>query len=489
MPMVKVAVATSDEIIDLALPTRLPIYEIITSLESLYDHHELDPHTHRLCFSSIHGTAYSNDATLESLGIIDGDILLLQLQPRGTSSSPIIEDIADAAALEKSGVRGWNDVPMKSLSLTGLGILISVIALRSFIYAIPLVRNWWNNLLDTMFDQGWNLATSSNGIFHTGTEHPLTLTASVLGIVTLISAIITITAGMRPSSGKRTGSFFTITALYAVGAEYCLCSQQPLVVQTIVYGSFLFIFSTILLCSSKNLISVWTAISTFSLIVTAFAVTTLLFTYDGIVFGAGIFAVGFVVLSLAGGLATSFARFHVPYLPAPGEPIPAALPMDSYRSVPGKIMSARAYAQGLLAAGILLYCLGAVVMVRDIYIHASLRIPIYALITVGAVTAVHKQRLWQIPLAKVWLIAAPFLLSMSLSLTAYDCVTSLVFLVLGILYLISFSSIALVPGLRDVKNYPILLRLIVNIVAFICDCLLLPMAMYIMGVFEWILNR
>jgi hypothetical protein len=95
MPIVRVAVlAAGDDggrLTEVALPADLPLREILPAVQRLVlpaggsDDAEV-PDPVRLSLAPIGGAPFSLDATLDTVGVVDGDLLALQPVPAGASS-------------------------------------------------------------------------------------------------------------------------------------------------------------------------------------------------------------------------------------------------------------------------------------------------------------------------------------------------------------------------------------------------------------------
>ena len=109
---IRVAVIGDGAAADLALPTTLAIRELIprirATLASGCDHDELSPEDvsedglRPYSLAPLGGTPFSRDATLETLGHYDGEQLVLCKSPPGPAAPPVVEDIADAAAIHSA---------------------------------------------------------------------------------------------------------------------------------------------------------------------------------------------------------------------------------------------------------------------------------------------------------------------------------------------------------------------------------------------------
>src|SRR5579875_2557391 len=107
MPIVRVGILADSRLTEMALPAELPLREIIPAVEHLAvptsgevgvsgEHAD---HPGRLSLAPIGGAPFSLDATLDTVGVVDGDLLALQSVPVGPAAPGIVEDIADAAVI------------------------------------------------------------------------------------------------------------------------------------------------------------------------------------------------------------------------------------------------------------------------------------------------------------------------------------------------------------------------------------------------------
>ena len=132
MPIVRVAILTDSRLTELALPAELPLREILPAVERLVvpsatngDAEPADRESPgRLSLAPIGGAPFSLDATLDTVGVVDGDLLALQPVPVGPASPGIVEDIADAAVIFSAArFRPWGTAHIQ------IGALAAVISL------------------------------------------------------------------------------------------------------------------------------------------------------------------------------------------------------------------------------------------------------------------------------------------------------------------------------------------------------------------------
>src|SRR5699024_1028708 len=106
MPIVRVAVLAESRLSEIALPAELPLREILPAVQHLVapaaagvDTAADEAGTARLSLGPIGGAPFSLDASLDTVGVVDGDLLALRPVPVGPAAPGIVEDIADAAVI------------------------------------------------------------------------------------------------------------------------------------------------------------------------------------------------------------------------------------------------------------------------------------------------------------------------------------------------------------------------------------------------------
>ncbi|MGH3970212.1 MAG: type VII secretion integral membrane protein EccD, partial [Mycobacterium sp.] len=112
MPIVRVAILADSRLTEMALPAELPLREILPAVQRLVvtagrdgeadtsdEHGDPAEGPARLSLAPIGGAPFSLDASLDTVGVVDGDLLALQPVPAGPAAPGIVEDIADAAMI------------------------------------------------------------------------------------------------------------------------------------------------------------------------------------------------------------------------------------------------------------------------------------------------------------------------------------------------------------------------------------------------------
>src|ERR1700712_2436084 len=145
-PIVRVAILADSRLTEIALPVDLPLREILPAVERLVIPAVADDAAAaassgaeptipaRLSLAPIGGAPFSLDASLGTVGVVDGDLLALQPIPAGPAAPGIVEDIADAAVIfSTSRLKPWGIAHIQRgaiaavvgliWAVTGLGIV------------------------------------------------------------------------------------------------------------------------------------------------------------------------------------------------------------------------------------------------------------------------------------------------------------------------------------------------------------------------------
>ncbi|HXO57154.1 MAG TPA: type VII secretion integral membrane protein EccD, partial [Mycobacterium sp.] len=133
MPIVRVAILADSRLTEIALPADLPLREILPAVERLVVPVVADDATAngdasaepttptRLSLAPIGGAPFSLDASLGTVGVVDGDLLALQPIPVGPAAPGIVEDIADAAVIfSTSRLKPWGTAHIQRGAVAGL---------------------------------------------------------------------------------------------------------------------------------------------------------------------------------------------------------------------------------------------------------------------------------------------------------------------------------------------------------------------------------
>src|ERR1700751_3683691 len=146
MPIVRVAILADSRLTEMALPAELPLREILPAVQRLavpaVTNGDADDTRDTLAGSQlslapIGGAPFSLDASLDTVGVVDGDLLALRPVLVGPAAPGIVEDIADAAMIfSTSRLKPWGTAHIQRGALaafitvafvaTGLGVTYRV---------------------------------------------------------------------------------------------------------------------------------------------------------------------------------------------------------------------------------------------------------------------------------------------------------------------------------------------------------------------------
>lgn len=467
MPIVRVAVlAAGDDggrLTEMALPSELPLREILPAVQRIVlpasaggDDGASAPDPVRLSLAPVGGAPYSLDATLDTVGVVDGDLLALQAVPAGPAAPRIVEDIADAAVIFSAARRRpWgaaNIARGAALALIGL-ILV-----------------------------GTGLAVAHR-----------VLTGELLGLFVVGGiAIATVLAAL--STRGRSAALATalaVTALVPVAAAFALGVPGDFGAASILLAAAgVSAWSLISMASSSDDrgIAVFTATTVAGVGVLLVAGAASLWQISWTVIGCALVLIALVVTVQAAQLSAMWARFPLPVIPAPGDPSPSAHPLSVLADLPRRVRVSQSHQTGVIAAGVLLGVAGSVALV------ASPTASPWAWYVVVAATlgAVLRARVWDSASCKAWLLGHPYLLSVVLLVVftidgryqaAWWALAALAVLV------VVWVFAALNPRAASPDTYSLPMRRLVGFLATGLDASLIPVMALLVGLFSLVLDR
>src|SRR6185312_10998387 len=143
MPIVRVAILADSRLTEMALPAELPLREILPAVQRLVvpatangESDDTDGSRGaaeigaaiQLSLAPIGGAPFSLDASLDTVGVVDGDLLALQPVPTGPAAPGIVEDIADAAMIfSTSRLKPWGAAHIRRGALAA-AIVVTLLA-------------------------------------------------------------------------------------------------------------------------------------------------------------------------------------------------------------------------------------------------------------------------------------------------------------------------------------------------------------------------
>ncbi|MEU9807941.1 type VII secretion integral membrane protein EccD [Mycobacterium sp. NPDC050853] len=459
MPIVRVAVLGEEKLTEIALPTQLPMRDIIPAIHRLVapDSHTATEATtpQRLSLAPVNGAPFSADATLDTVGVLDGDLLTLRPTPVGPAAPGIVEDIADAAVIfSESRKRPWGAEHIARTTRFGaLGLIVAATVLA-------IVHN-----------------------VRTGSV----LSLAGLAVVAVAAAIGALVAHVR---SPRLGAELAITALAPIAAALALAVPGDGLAPRVLLGAAgVAAWSLIYLIVARQLIAFFTATTVLSIGIAGAAGAQILWHSSLLALGSGLIIVALLVTVRAAQLSAFAARFPLPTIPAPGDATPSAPAMSVLKDLPRRVQLSDSHQSGFIAGASLLAILGSLALVGG----STLASPWawYLVFAVSAGAAL-RARVWDSAVCKAWLLAVPFLVTTALLVIfaiAGRYTGALVALGVLAVLVAALTVVVFNPKIGEAESYSLPSRRILGFFASGIDASLLPVIAYLTGLFAWILNR
>jgi type VII secretion integral membrane protein EccD len=469
MPIVRVAILADSRLTEIALPAELPLREILPAVERLVvpavaqdaaadGNAVAEPTTpRRLSLAPIGGAPFSLDASLGTVGVVDGDLLALQPIPAGPAAPGIVEDIADAAVIfSRSLLRPWGT------ELIQRGAVAAVVGL-----------SW---------------AATGLGVVHR------VATGSLAGLIAVGAvALLTALAGLVTRS-PRAGAALSAAGLVPIAAALALAvpgsfgaAQVTLAAAGVAAWSLI----SLLLArrESDSVIGLFTATAVLGTGVLLAAGAASLWQLPLVTLGAGMLVVALLVTIEAPQLSALWARFPLPVIPAPGDPTPSAPSSRVLADLPRRVRISDAHQTGFIAGAVLLGVIGSVAIA---WRPETLSGWGWYVVAAAAASAVLRARVWDSAACKAWLLAQPFLVTVALVVLYAATARYLTALVIAIVLaalVAAWVVVAVSPSIASPESYSLPLRRLVGFVASGIDASLIPVIAYLVGLFAWVLNR
>lgn len=471
MPIVRVAILSENRLTEMALPAELPLREILPAVERLVvpavaedeaenggaDYGSLTPA--RLSLAPIGGAPFSVDASLDTVGVVDGDLLALQPLPAGPAAPGIVEDIADAAVIfSASRMKPWGITHIQH------GALAAVIGLVWAATGLAVTHRV--------------VTGAPAGLFAVGA---IAVLAALAGLAT------------RP---PRAGAAFSVAALVPIAGALGLVVPGgfgPAQVMLAAVGVAAWsLISTALprpRRESLSAIRVFTTTAALGVSVALAAGAESLWQLPIRSLGCGLIVVALLGTVVAPQLSALWARLPLPVIPAPGDPTPSAPSLRVLEDLPRRVRISEAHQTGFIAAGVLLSVVGSVAI--TFHPETLSRWGWYA-VAATAIAAALRARVWDSAVCKALLLAQPYLVTVALlvlyTATARYLAALCVVTVLAALVLV-WTVVALNPPIASPDSYSLPLRRLVGFVASGIDASLIPVLAYLVGLFSLVLNR
>ncbi|MCG5432081.1 type VII secretion integral membrane protein EccD [Mycobacterium sp. MYCO198283] len=459
LPLVRVAVVSDTRLVELALPADLPLREILPAVQRLAAPTDPDePATgpaEQLSLAPVGGAPFSLDATLDTVGVLDGDLLALQPVPRGPAAPGIVEDIADAAVLfSASRFRPWGAAHLqRGARLAFAGLVLAVTG-----------------------------GAVAQHLADGGIAGPLT--AGAAAIVTVVAALV---AGSR-SPGV--AAELSVLALAPVAAAFALAVPGDIgPAHLVLAAAGVTAWSLISVMLTDRRVAILTAAAVVGVGVLLAALADTLWELRTQTVGAGVMVFALLVTVCAAQLSAAWARLPLPALPAPGDPTPSALPLRVLQDLPRRVRVSDAHQTGFIAGAVLLSVAGSLAVVAP---SAAPGAVAWYVVTAAAAASALRARVWDSAACKAWLLAHPYLLAAAVlvaSLAAGDHGTALGSVLALAVLTAAWVVVALNPRIAAPDTYSLPARRLTGFAAAALDASLLPAIAHLVGLFDAVLNR
>lgn len=458
MHIVRVAVLAPNRVTEMALPTELPLREILPAVRRMaapQQTFDSDEGTlEQLSLAPVGGAPFSIDATLDTVGVVDGDLLMLQAIPRGPAAPCIVEDIADAAVIFSAArEKPWGASHIEraaAVAVVGLILLATAVA----------------------------------------TVHRV-VTAESAGLVTVsgVAALTILGALLTHTRSPRLATALWVTALAPVAAAFSLAVPGDFGASNLLLAAAgVTAWSIIGIIVAERAIAVFTATTVVGIGALLAAGIVALWDLDLAAVGCALVLVALLFTVQAAQLSALWARFPSPVIPAPGDSTPSAPSLEVLKDLPRRVRLCDSHQTGFIAGGVLLALAGSLILVlpQDVSGWA------WYVVAAAAAGAALRARVWDSAPCKAWLLGQPYLMAVGLSLAllvdgryqrAWWALIAVAVLTAA------WAVLALYPRVADPDTYSVPMRRVVGFLGTAVDASLIPVMAYLIGVFTWVLNR
>ncbi|WP_027331968.1 type VII secretion integral membrane protein EccD [Mycolicibacterium tusciae] len=462
MPIVRVAVLASGSpedsvggrITDMALPTELPLRELLPAVRRMAVTADDTVDAVPLSLAPIGGAPFSLDATLNTVGVVDGDLLTLQPVPAGPPAPRIVEDIADAAVIFSAArEKPWGAGHVQR------GAAVAVIGLM---------------LAATVFAAAHRVATGG-----------LAGLIAACGIAVLAVLATMLAWGRTP----KLATALSITALVPIAAALGLAVPGGSgASQILLAAAGVTAWSIVSITVAERAIAVFTAATVIGVGTLITAGAAAIWELDTVVIASVLIVLALLVTVQAAQLSAMWSRLPAPVIPAPGDPTPPPPSLKVLEDLPRRVRLGDSHQTGLIAGGVVLATAGAWLLA------GPPGVSYWTWYVVGAVAlgAALRARVFDSAPGKAWLLAQPSLMA-ALFLAAfategrYTAAWWALAALAGLTAVFVFA--ALVPRLASPDTYSLPMRRLVGFLASGVDASLIPVLAYLVGLFAWVLNR
>jgi type VII secretion integral membrane protein EccD len=466
MPIVRIAVLADTRLTEIALPAELPLREILPAVRRLVapavgdDSEPTDDSTARLSLAPIGGAPFSLDASLDTVGVVDGDLLTLRPVPAGPAAPGIVEDIADAAVIfSASRLKPWGTAHIQRGALAAVvGLVLAATGLAATHRAVT---------------------GGSAGVLAVG----------AIAVLTVLAALLS------RALSARTATVLSMAVLVPVAAVFTLAVPGEFGPANLVLGAAgvtaWSLIALILPASAEDDrgIAFFTGVAVVSVAVLVAAGIETFWQIPLLSIGCGLITAALLLTIATPQLSALWARLPLPVIPAPGDPTPSAPPQRTLEDLPRRVRISDAHQTGFIAGAALLTVLGSVAMALR---PETLTAWAWYVVAAAAVASILRARVWDSAGCKAWLLAQPYLTAAVLLVCyaatgRYPAALGAV-VVLAVLVLV-WAVVALNPPTASPESYSLPMRRLVGFLAAGIDASLIPVMAYLVGIFSWVLSR
>lgn len=457
IPIVRIAVLAESRLTEIALPADLPLREILPTVQRLVvpssdETQDSAADTSRLSLAPIGGAPFSLDASLDTVGVVDGDLLALQPVPAGPSAPGIVEDIADAAVIFSASRRKpWGPGHI------GAGALAAAVGLVLAATGLAVTYRV--------------VSGAPSGLF----------AAAAIAVLAALAALV----ARPPYDGA-----LAVAALAPIAAVLALLVPGQFgPAQVTLAASGVAAWSLIRIIGSRRNLGFFTATAVLGVGIALAAAVETLWPLPLSSIGGGLVVVALLLTVSAPHLSALWARLPLPVIPAPGDPTPAAPSLRVLEDLPRRVQAGEKYQTGFIAGGVLLGTLGSIAIAAQPEL-----VPAWGwyVVAANAAATVLRARVWDSAASKSWLLAQPHLVAAAL-LVLYGATGRYLGALIAVGVLAALVSIwvlaSAVPAVADPHSYSLPVRRLVGFVASGLDASLIPVIAYLVGIFAWVLDR
>jgi len=407
-----------------------------------------------LSLAPIGGAPFSLDATLDTVGVVDGDLLALQPLPDGPPAPRIIEDIADAAVIFSAArEQPWGAAHIQRAAV---GALIGLI-----------------------------LVVTGLCVAHRVT------TGAALGLFTVsgVAAATVVAALVSRIRSPRLATALAVTGLVPVAAAFLLAVPGEFgAAQILLAAAGVAAWSIVSITIEERAIAVFTAaaVTGFGVLLAAAAATV--WELPIATLGCGVVLFALLVTVQAAQLSALWARFPLPIIPAPGDATPSSQPLRVLEDLPRRVRVGDSHQTGFIAGGVLLSVAGSLALVGP----AGASPWAWYLAAAAAIGATLRARVWDSAPCKAWLLAHSYLVTVAVlttfAMTGRYEAAWWALIVLAALVVV-WVVVALNPRIGEPDSYSLPMRRLIGFAASAIDASLIPVMAYLVGLFALVLNR